>query len=100
MTADTLGNDGEAYRGTFDVDAADEPSTSIVEAIATIDDRDPTRSTTPLYDSIDPTALEAVLAPRSDGTRRDVTVSFTHAGYQITVSGSGRFRIDRTDDET
>ncbi|WP_135822464.1 HalOD1 output domain-containing protein [Halostella litorea] len=88
---------GDVFRGTVDDDAT--PATAIVEAIATIEGRDPTRLDSRLYDSIDPSGLNAVLATPAEAADDPgrLTVSFTHAGYEVTVSRSGRYRIAPAD---
>ena len=48
-----------------------------------------------LYDVIDPEALDALFAPRADGSPRPVgEVSFQYAGYWVTVSSGGVVELD------
>ena len=48
-----------------------------------------------LYDVIDPEALDALFAPRADGSPRPVgKVSFQYAGYWVTVSSEGAVELD------
>ncbi|WP_227378842.1 HalOD1 output domain-containing protein [Haladaptatus halobius] len=62
------------------------PSTTIVERIAaraegSSDDLEP------LYEAIDPDALDALFAPRPTGSDRPGgQVTFTYAGYTVTVT--------------
>ncbi|WP_227355880.1 HalOD1 output domain-containing protein [Haladaptatus salinisoli] len=62
------------------------PSTTIVERIAaraevSSDDLEP------LYAAIDPDALDALFAPRPNGSdRTGGQVTFTYAGYAVTVT--------------
>ncbi|TKX56897.1 hypothetical protein EXE43_06770 [Halorubrum sp. SS5] len=61
------------------------PSLAVVEAIAELADVDPTElpeEGVVLYDHVDPDALNALVAGRSDG---DVDVSLTVAGYDVRV---------------
>lgn len=61
-----------------------EPSTAVVEVVATAANCAPT-DTEPLYDAIDPDALDALIG--SAETRpTDLTVEFAFAGYNVTVS--------------
>jgi Halobacterial output domain 1 len=49
----------------------------------------------PLYDVIDPEALDALFARRADGSPRPVgKISFQYAGYWVTVSSDGAVEID------
>ncbi|WP_227380349.1 HalOD1 output domain-containing protein [Haladaptatus halobius] len=52
----------------------------------------------PLYNAINPEALESLFASRADGSSRpDGEVSFQYAGYWVTVSSEGAVEI-KTDD--
>ncbi len=52
----------------------------------------------PLYNVIDPEALDALFAPRADGTSRPVgEVSFHYEGYWVTVSSEGAVEIQPDD---
>jgi hypothetical protein len=52
----------------------------------------------PLYNVIDPEALDALFAPRADGTSRPVgEVSFHYEGYWVTVSSEGVVEIQPDD---
>ncbi len=49
----------------------------------------------PLYDVINPDALESLFASRADGSPRpDGEVSFQYAGYWVTVSSDGAVELD------
>lgn len=63
---------------------------SVVEAVADADGVGPEELAPPLYDAIDPDALERLLAT-APGTRR---VVFTYNGYEVTVRGDGSVAID------
>lgn len=66
-----------------------EPSAVVIEMIAIACDRDPT-ALDPLYDSIDPDALDAFFRSSSDKpAERSATVSFVHAGHDVVVRGDG-----------
>lgn len=75
-------------RAEFDWSAT-APSNAVVEAVATASDREPT-AIEPLYGSVDPDALDALV--RSNGTDSedgDASVSFEHAGHDVTVHNDG-----------
>lgn len=46
----------------------------------------------PIYDAIDPDALEAVLGHANGGG--DCRVEFSYHGYQVTVTGAGEVSLD------
>ena len=84
----------ESGMGSSKKNAARFMSTRILTAIAERDDRsiDDLR---PLYEVIDPDALDALFAPRMDGSLRGGgSVSFPYAGYVVTVSSDGVVEID------
>ena len=69
--------------------ASTAPSMAVIETVAIALDRELT-TIEPLYESIDPDALDALL--RSNGslaTANDVTVSFVVADHQVTVHSRG-----------
>lgn len=67
-------------------DGGDEPappSEGIIEALAEETDTDPL-ALPPLYETIDPEALDRLFADRDDGT-----VTFSYCGYAVTVQHNG-----------
>lgn len=82
------GTDG-IVRAQYDW-ASTPPSTAVIETIAVALNRDEL-TLEPLYESVDPDALDALLrsngAPSEDANT--VTVSFIFADRQVTVQGSG-----------
>ena len=48
----------------------------------------------PLYDVIDPDALEKLFAPTQAGTERHGTVTFQYCGYQVTVNSDRTVDLD------
>ncbi|WP_435158459.1 HalOD1 output domain-containing protein [Haladaptatus sp. DFWS20] len=42
----------------------------------------------PLYDVVDPDALERLFAPTQAGTERHGTVTFQYCGYQVTINSN------------
>lgn len=63
-------------------------SERVVEAVSARTRTDPLELP-PLYDVLDPDALDALLATLSDGE-----VSFPYAGYVVTVESSGAVHVD------
>ncbi|WP_227377223.1 HalOD1 output domain-containing protein [Haladaptatus halobius] len=61
-------------------------STLVIEAVAAHEDRSPD-DLEPIYQSINPDALNSLFTPLIDGTSRaDGHVSFSYCGYHVTVS--------------
>jgi len=86
--------------------AADQDSTEdhgplsflIIEAIAEKEGVDPIDIEPPqydaLYDVLNPEALDALFAPREDGTPRDAGhVTFKFCGYEVQVSSDGTVSV-------
>lgn len=70
------------------------PSRTVIEAVADAEGIPPEEVRPPTYESlhdvVDPEALDALFAARSDGTPRPGgTVSFPFAGYDITIEHDG-----------
>lgn len=66
------------------------PVTTVVELVADREGTDPMELRPPLYDVIDPEALNALFAPTSRGRLRESgQVSFEYLGYDVTVRGDG-----------
>ncbi len=48
----------------------------------------------PLYEVLNPEALDALFAPREDGSpRANGRVKFTYCGYQVTVTSDGEVKV-------
>ncbi|WP_138007070.1 HalOD1 output domain-containing protein [Halalkalirubrum salinum] len=67
---------------------SDRPSTAVIEAVAAATNRDPT-ATSPLYDYVDPDALDRLMQSRRDGTTDAVSVSFMYDGIAVQVDSRG-----------
>lgn len=77
---------------TFDPAAGDRPSEAVVTAVAAVDGERPLELD-PLYDAIDPDALNTLFehARRvGDSTQR---LRFPYAGFDVSVRSDGRIRI-------
>jgi len=87
-----VGDDGPTYNprtdtyvGTFDVESA---SVAVMEALAAIRHCEPT-DLEPLYDSVDPDALDRVVESSSNGVRVTVHID----GFEVVVTGDRRLEI-------
>lgn len=43
----------------------------------------------PLFESIDPDALDRLFSPTGSGVTRSGSISFTHDGYEVTATAAG-----------
>lgn len=64
-------------------------SQSVIEAVAEAEGVDPLELTPPLYEVIDPDALDHVFATTPTDNRMDGKVTFGYNGYEVAVWGSG-----------
>jgi hypothetical protein len=72
------------------------PSTAVVQAVARSRDCSPTELDS-LEDAVDTDALNALFAPRYDGTSRGTgSVSFSYADRHVVVFSDGRVVVSRT----
>lgn len=82
-----------AYRVKFSY-GSDPPSLVLCEAIASITDEDPLELE-PLFDVIDPDALDSLFVPTTSGeSRGDGSVSFTFHGFDVEVKSYGLIEIE------
>ena len=84
------------YRAHYDQNEYT-PSHAVITVLAEVMRTDPTESL-PLYDSVDPDALDAVVRVR-DPYDGDVEVTFTHEGHTITVHSYGVVAVAPPDHE-
>ena len=69
--------------------SSETPSLEVIERVASLEGTDPL-ALPPLYDAIDPEALNSLVRPSgSDGARTEATVRFTYCGYDVRVSADG-----------
>lgn len=64
-------------------------SNKVVKRVAEVEDVDPRELTPPLYDVIDPDALDQIFASIPAAGRMEGQVTFSYNGYEITVCGDG-----------
>lgn len=91
-TVETIAYDPETetHRLAYDTTATP-PSLAVAVALESITGRE---HTDPLYDAIDPDALDVVLtAPGGDGTADHRSIGFTASGFRITVSSRGHLEV-------
>lgn len=69
-------------------------SQSVVEAIAEAEGTDPRELTPPLYDVIDPDALDSVFTATPTEGRTEGKVTFPYRGYEVTVYGGGSVSVE------
>lgn len=69
------------------------PSEAVVEAVAEAEGVSPLALERPLYEVVDPDALDALFAD-SDGTVADLR--FTYHGYTIEIAGDGGISLVET----
>lgn len=74
---------------------ATEPSIAILihESIAARDGANPS-DCPPLFDVIDPDALDKLFAPTQAGSERHGKMTFQYCGYHVTVSGDRAVSLD------
>lgn len=65
---------------------------AVIEAVAAEAECDPDELT-PLYDVIDPDALERFFEIGTDGERPDRRVVFEYDGHEVAVSGDGGIEV-------
>ena len=87
------GRDG-TLRHTYDWKAT-RPSAAVVEMVAIATDREPI-GLQPLFEAIDPEALDALLARDGDERSADTYVSLRYAGHDVTVRSDGEVEVTPT----
>ena len=83
-TPDLEARSSDVHTVTYDVDTDDSLVGVVVDAIATVADCDPLE-VEPLYDAIDPEALESLFVPGSMGPRSG-TVTFSLEEWLVTIT--------------
>lgn len=72
------------------------PSTAVVEAVADREGVDPTELEVPLYEVVEPEALDDLASGTAQTDENPVTVEFTYYGYDVEVSSEGGVRLSET----
>lgn len=64
-------------------------SRTVVERVAAAEDVDPVDIPVPLFDVIDPDALDSLFTSTTPRSNDGGQISFTYFGYHVTVSSDG-----------
>ncbi|WP_276271025.1 HalOD1 output domain-containing protein [Haloarcula litorea] len=92
------GDSGVSLPYHYDLDRHERLSDGVVAAVAAVVGADPTAvpepdGLTPLYDAVDPEALDALFSPGTDGH-----VTFRYHGYEVTAYADERVIVRPADD--
>lgn len=77
-------------------DPSEPISQSVVDAVAGAEGVDPLDLEDPLYEVVDPDALDALF--QSESAAVEGHVEFRYYGYEVTVTGSGHVSLEAVDD--
>lgn len=86
----------ERFRIQHDWEGAHSVSTSVVKAVSAVTGDAPA-TIDPLYEVVDPDALDELLASFR-GDERAIITFFFH-GYRVTVDGTGEIDVEPADDD-
>lgn len=67
---------------------------AILETVARREGVPVTRLQPPLYEAVDPDALEALLTADRTASRQPISVQFEYAGYDVTARSDGTFAVE------
>lgn len=82
------------YHAHHDWEDSQSLSTTVIEAVGVATDTDPVQMD-PLYEALDPDALDALFRPRSDdGPRANGQVVFSLDGHDVAVHSHGNIIVD------
>lgn len=71
-------------------------STAVIETVARAEGVDPTSIEQPLYEVIDPDALDDLAAVRhGDRTASPIRIHFTYYGYEVQVRSDGEVFLEQ-----
>lgn len=73
-------------------------SQPVVEAVAEAKGSDPLDLKPPLYEAIDPDALENIFVATPTNGRTEGQVTFFYSGCEITVCGDGYISVEEQDE--
>lgn len=88
VQASRVQSDHEPHRRYHDWDGSDSLSFSVSQLLEELSEQ-PMADIPPLYESIDLDHAESVLVDPRGRPREDVSIQFTHAGYEITIDSVG-----------
>lgn len=75
---------------TWDTESENTPVYAVVSAVAEVEGVDPV-DLPPLYNAINPEALNALFTSRNDTS--SASVKFEYAGYNVIVHGEGTVKV-------
>lgn len=73
------------------------PSDGVVEAVATTMGVSATEVTPPLYEAIDPDALDRLFRSTGNGERGSFLMAFEYGDYEVTIRGDQSIVVEVTD---
>lgn len=76
------------------------PTQKVVERVAAAEGVSPEELTPPLFEVIDPDALDQLFGNTTTAGRMEGQTMFTYKGYEITVSGDGHVAVDPLEEQT
>ncbi|WP_408960756.1 HalOD1 output domain-containing protein [Natrinema sp. 74] len=89
----------ETYHAQHDWADSQSLSTTIIEAVGAATDTDPNQME-PMYEALDPDALDALFRPRSDDSlRTNGQVLFSLDGHDVAVHSCGDIIVDVSENE-
>lgn len=76
-------------RSTPYTDGQQSPSEAVVRTVADTKEVSPTELSRPLYEAVDPDALDRLVGPPTNGSESsDVSVAFDYCGFRVHVDDS------------
>lgn len=69
-------------------------SHTVIEVVADAENVDPIDLDTPLYEAIDPDALNAVFEPAADSPRPHGSITFEYFGHTVVVTSDGTVTVE------
>jgi hypothetical protein len=66
-----------------------QPSRAVLETVAEAEGSEPSALTEPLFEAVDPDALDQLVDPAARTVGDSVEVQFEYLGYDVVVTGDG-----------
>ena len=83
---------------TYRLSPGEQPSIAVVSAVAEAEDVDPVDLQTPLYEVVDPDALDRLFGPAAGRSSAGGHVTIIYAGYGVTIDASGQLSVSQVDE--
>lgn len=77
---------------TYELSAEESPTEGVVQALATAAGASPLELD-PLYNTLDPEALDTLFSPSPSGGRSGEYIVFEYEGYEVTFFSEGRVTV-------